>query len=179
MSLRYPLAALAIFAAIFAGALGKSGPPPAHVPTTVAATATTLTGPSGLPVPRFVALKKNRVVARFGPSFDYPVAYEFNRAGLPLKVIAEDRDNIWRRVEDRDGQRMWIHRSMLAPNEHAVVMSDGVILRAAPRTDGQPRARIAGGVLMRLETCTNGWCRLRTEDFRGWLPADALWGASI
>jgi SH3-like domain-containing protein len=136
-------------------------------------------GPSGLPVPRFVALKKSEVRARFGPSFDYPVAYEFRKQGLPLKVIAEDRDNVWRRVEDRDGQRMWIHRSMLAPNANAVVQVDTAILRAAPREDSNGRAKLTAGVLAEVETCEENWCRLKAGKFRGWLPADSLWGVSL
>ncbi len=138
-----------------------------------------ITSPSGLPVPRFVALKKDEVRARFGPSFEYPVAYEFRRAGLPLKVIAEDRDNIWRRVEDRDGRRMWIHRSMLAPNVNAVVRVDSVVLRSAPRNNAAGRAKLTGGVMARIETCEDDWCRLKADKFRGWLPRAALWGAPL
>ncbi len=136
-------------------------------------------GPSGLPVPRFVALKRNEVRARFGPSFDYPVAYEFRREGLPLKVIQEDRDNVWRRVEDRDGRRMWIHRSMLTANAHAVVNNGDAVLRASPEREAPGRARLALGVMAKIEACEAGWCRLRAGEFRGWLPAEELWGAQL
>lgn len=146
---------------------------------TTARTTTDATSPSGLPVPRFVALRKSEVRARFGPSFDYPVAYEFRQQGLPLKVIAEDRDNVWRRVEDRDGRRMWIHRSMLANNDSAVVMADATILRTQPSTNARGRARLTRGVMTRLESCDGNWCRVRADDYRGWLPKDDLWGAPI
>lgn len=136
-------------------------------------------GPSGLPVPRFVELRKDEVHARFGPSFDYPVAYEFYRRGLPLKVIAEDRDNIWRRVEDHDGHRMWIHRSMLSANAHAVVISEDAILRSGPDAEARGRARLSGGVMARLESCQQDWCRVRTAEYRGWLPRSELWGAPL
>ncbi|WOI53444.1 SH3 domain-containing protein [Parvularcula sp. LCG005] len=147
--------------------------------TNTTSTANVVIGPSGLPVPRFVALKKDEVLARFGPSFDYPVAYEFRREGLPLKVIAEDRDNIWRRVEDRDGRRMWIHRSMLSANEHVVVHVDDAVLRAAPDADAQGRAKLAKGVMARVESCDASWCRVRADNFRGWLPKEQLWGAGV
>lgn len=187
MSLRFSVTALFMAVVASAAALASGNTVSGNIPASVAVAATTTTattnatiiGPSGLPVPRFVALKKDEVRARFGPSFDYPVAYEFRRQGLPLKVIAEDRDNIWRRVEDRDGRRMWIHRSMLAPNESAVVMDGVVILRAEPREDSAGRAQISGGVMLKIETCDQGWCRLRTDDFRGWVPAEKLWGATI
>ena len=142
-------------------------------------TPVTADSPSGLPVPRFVSLRKDEVLARFGPSFDYPVAYEFRQAGLPLKVIAEDRDNIWRRVEDSDGSRMWIHRAMLADNENAVVMSEDTILRTSPDTNARGRARLTKGVITRIEECKGDWCQVRAGEFRGWLPRSQLWGAPI
>ena len=135
---------------------------------------TSTTSASGLPIPRFVGLRKDRVRARFGPSFDYPVAYEFSMKGLPLKVIGEDRDNIWRRVED---QRMWIHRSMLSANSHAVVQAPEAILRTGPGATNAARARLANGVFLKLETCEAGWCRVHAGEYRGWLPATSLWGA--
>ena len=52
-------------------------------------------GASGLPLPRFVSLKSNRVNVRKGPSTDHAVEWVFSRAGLPVEVIAES-DN-WRR----------------------------------------------------------------------------------
>ena len=172
---RWPIAAgifgavlsLTILPAALAGASDRAEPQ------------TVADSPSGLPVPRFVALRKDEVRARFGPSFDYPVAYEFHKEGLPLKVIAEDRDNVWRRVEDRDGRRMWIHRSMLADNESAVVQADSALLRAAPAETAKARARLTQGVVTRLEACENDWCRVRADDFRGWLPKEQLWGAPI
>ena len=44
---------------------------------------------SGLPVPRFVSLKADRVNLRQGPGTEYPTAWVFKRAGLPVEVMAE------------------------------------------------------------------------------------------
>ena len=46
-------------------------------------------GPSGLPVPRFVSLKAEKVNVRRGPSSDHPVAWVFQRKGLPVEIVAE------------------------------------------------------------------------------------------
>ena len=56
---------------------------------------------SGLPVPRFVSLKSDRVNMRKGPGTDYPTAWVYRRAGLPLEVIKEFEG--WRQVRDADG----------------------------------------------------------------------------
>ena len=133
-------------------------------------------GPSGLPVPRFVALKKSEVRGRFGPGFDYPVAAVYRKEGLPVRVIAETRDDVWRRVEDADGQKVWVHRSMLMANDNVVVQGEAV-LRAKPDAGAAGRARLTSGVMGEVLGCEAGWCRLKTGEFKGWLPAAGLWGA--
>ena len=135
-------------------------------------------GHSGLPVPRFVALKKNEVRARFGPGFDYPVAAVYRKRGLPVRVVAETRDDVWRRVEDADGQRLWVHRSMLMSAETALVTAeaDDAVLRAKPSEGARGRARLAPGVVADVLSCEGAWCRLKAGEFKGWLPRTALWG---
>ena len=135
-------------------------------------------GPSGLPVPRFVALGKSEVSARFGPGFDYPVAAVYRRRGLPLRVIAETRDDVWRRVEDPQGQRFWVHRSQLVSNASAIVTEgEGEpVLRAKPSGDAAGRARLAPGVLAEVLSCDGAWCRVKAGEVKGYLPADRLWG---
>ena len=134
-------------------------------------------GHSGLPVPRFVALKKDEVYGRFGPGQDYPVAAVYRRAELPVRVIAETRDDVWRRIEDADGQKVWIHRSMLKANDHALILGEAAVLRAEPEEGARGRAKLAGGVVTELLACEAEWCRVKAGDYKGWLPKDALWGA--
>ena len=45
-------------------------------------------GPSGLPIPRFVSLKAEKVNVRRGPSSDHAVAWVFQRKGLPVEIVA-------------------------------------------------------------------------------------------
>src|SRR4029077_9939769 len=61
-----------------------------------------LIGPkSGLPMPRFVSLKPDRVNVRGGPTRDHEVMFVYTRAGLPVEITAES-DN-WRRIRDWEG----------------------------------------------------------------------------
>ncbi len=135
--------------------------------------------PSGLPVPRFVALKNNKTYGRVGPSFDYPVRYEFHRKHLPLRVIAETPDNVWRKVEDFEGKTMWIHRSQLVNADMVMIIgSDAVALRADGRDNAAIRAMTEPGVLAKIEQCDQNWCRVTIDRFRGWLPVTSLWGVN-
>ena len=56
---------------------------------------------SGLPVPRFVSLKSDKVNVRAGPTKDHDVAWVYNRAALPVEVTAEFEN--WRRIRDWEG----------------------------------------------------------------------------
>src|ERR1700742_2554564 len=78
------------------------------------------TGPrSGLPVPRFVSLKPDRVNVRTGPTRDQDVSWVYTRAGLPVEITAES-DN-WRRIRDSEGAEGWVYHSMLSGRRTAVV----------------------------------------------------------
>jgi SH3-like domain-containing protein len=71
------------------------------------------TGPkSGLPVPRFVSLKPDRVNVRGGPTRDHDVTFVYTRAGLPVEITAES-DN-WRRIRDWEGSEGWVYHSLLS-----------------------------------------------------------------
>src|SRR5262249_50042434 len=68
------------------------------------------TGPkSGLPMPRFVSLKPDRVNVRGGPTRDHEVTFVYTRAGLPVEITAES-DN-WRRIRDWEGSEGWVYHS--------------------------------------------------------------------
>src|SRR5919109_2823519 len=78
------------------------------------------TGPkSGLPMPRFVSLKPDRVNVRGGPTRDHEVTFVYTRAGLPVEITAES-DN-WRRIRDWEGSEGWVYHSMLSGRRTAVV----------------------------------------------------------
>src|SRR5262249_62080785 len=44
---------------------------------------------SGLPIPRFVSLKSDRVNARSGPNKDQDVRWGYTHVGMPFEVTAE------------------------------------------------------------------------------------------
>src|SRR5262245_19459591 len=75
---------------------------------------------SGLPVPRFVSLKPDRVNVRGGPTRDHEVTFVYTRAGLPVEITAES-DN-WRRIRDWEGSEGWVYHSLLSGRRTAVVM---------------------------------------------------------
>ncbi|MEM9810455.1 MAG: SH3 domain-containing protein [Pseudomonadota bacterium] len=167
-----------VLAAIAAGSALTESAKAQDAQDTASTNAEARVGYSGQSVPRFVALKKDKVFGRAGPGLEDPVVVIYRREGLPVKVIAETPDNVWRRIEDQDGRRVWIHRAMLADNEHAITRTTAVLF-AQPSREALPRARLEEGVMARLENCEGEWCRVRTDDFRGWTNRGLLWGSPL
>ena len=147
-------------------------------PRTVGAAEATAAKPNGLPLPRFVSLKSDRVNVRRGPSRDHPVTWIYTRGGTPIEVIAEF-DN-WRRVRDSEGDEGWVFHSMLSGKRTALVApwSKQPELRLHAEADAASGvvARLEPRVLARVDKCDGRWCRISGQGFSGWMTQESLWG---
>ncbi|MGE3866729.1 MAG: SH3 domain-containing protein [Hyphomonadaceae bacterium] len=132
-------------------------------------------GPSGLAVPRYESLKFGEVNGRLGPSMEHRVLWTYHRRGLPVRVIAES--DVWRQVADPAGDVAWVHVAGLSP-KRTVFVAGGTetALRAAPRPEARPVARLGPGVVGVLEACRAGWRKVRVNNYSGWIETSALWG---
>jgi SH3-like domain-containing protein len=135
---------------------------------------------SGLPVPRFVSLKSDRVNVRGGPTKDHDVTWIFTRSGLPVEVTAEF-DN-WRRIRDWEGSEGWVYHSLLSGRRTALV-SATVKSKSAPLPlygSADPKssvvARLEPGVVGMVKKCSEGWCRVMGNGFDGYIQQERLWG---
>jgi SH3-like domain-containing protein len=138
-----------------------------------------ITGPkSGLPVPRFVSLKPDRVNVRGGPTRDHDVAFVYTRAGLPVEITAES-DN-WRRIRDWEGSEGWVYHSLLSGRRTAVVApkdkKELVSLYDQADLGGAIKARLQAGVLASVKRCGGAWCQVTGAGFDGWVVQEQLWG---
>lgn len=135
-------------------------------------------GKSGLPVPRFVSLKAEKVNVRRGPSSDHPVAWVFNRKGMPVEIVAEFEN--WRRIRDSDGAEGWILQNMLSGKRTAMAapwrQGQSIGLHNAPSKDAGLVARIDSGVVSEIEKCANGWCEIAAGGYDGYAEQASLWG---
>jgi len=172
-----------MIACIFAGLLAAGAGPDARAQASKEAPALE-TGPGGLKVLRYVSLKADRVFLRQGPGTDYPIAWVFQRAGLPVEVIREFE--VWRQVRDAGGTVGWVHSSLLSGRRTALVLpwevKEGQTQAplATLRDDDHERARavaqVEAGVLASIISCENGWCRVSIGDHRGYIEQGKLWG---
>lgn len=135
-------------------------------------------GGSGLPVPRFVSLKADKVNVRNGPNKDHDVAWVFNRAGLPVEVTAEFET--WRRIRDADGAEGWVYHSMLSLRRTALVApwlkGETVPMRDAPSADAKVVAKLEPSVLGVVKSCDRKFCRFVGDGFDGYVQQNQLFG---
>jgi SH3-like domain-containing protein len=133
---------------------------------------------SGLPLPRFVSLKTDRVNVRRGPTRDQSVSFIFQRVGLPVEVTAEFEN--WRRVRDAEGSDGWVLQNLLSGRRTATVApwskEKTVALLAHADRDSIAVAMLEPGVLASIKACAGDWCRIAGSGFDGWIEQDKLWG---
>ncbi len=133
---------------------------------------------SGLPLPRYVSLKTDRVNLREGPSKDHRTRWVFHRAGLPVEITAEFET--WRRVRDSEGAEGWVLHSLLSGRRTALVApwrkGTELLLYSAPATTAPVVAKLEANVIASLRSCDRAWCRISGTGFSGYMPQSDLWG---
>jgi SH3-like domain-containing protein len=160
-----------------AESLAGATPSSSEITGTISSKSKAVNG-SGLPIPRFVSLKAEKVNVRRGPSSDHPVAWVFQRKGMPVEIIAEFEN--WRRIRDSDGQEGWILQNMLAGKRTAVVapwrQGEAMPLHRSANADSALVARVGAGVVADVETCSGDWCEITAQGYDGWIEQTMLWG---
>jgi SH3-like domain-containing protein len=138
---------------------------------------------SGLPVPRFVSLKSDRVNLRNGPGTDYPTGWVYRRAGLPVEVIKEFET--WRQVRDSDGATGWVLQSLLSGRRTGLVLPwerksgsppPQVPIMASDSERSGVVAKVEAGVIADLHSCDGRWCRVNVDAYSGYIEQKKLWG---
>jgi SH3-like domain-containing protein len=133
---------------------------------------------SGLPVPRFVSLKADKVNMHIGPAKTYEVKWLYQRAGLPVEITAES-DN-WRRIRDADGAEVWVYHSLLSGKRTGMVMTkmpDQLVpLYEKADVEAAVVAKLERGVIGVVKRCDDNWCYFTGRGFEGWIQETRLWG---
>ena len=121
----------------------------------------------------FLSLKKNKVNVRYGPSFESPIKYVYNKINLPIKQI--DKKENWRRIIDSKNNSGWIHWSQLKKTNSIISLEDKILFKNNSNFS-KPIARIKKGRLLIVKNCDGDWCKVKTEKFKGWIKIDNVWG---
>ena len=133
--------------------------------------------PSGMPVPRYVSLKFDKVNARAGPGDDHRLLFVYRVRGLPLQVVAETSE--WRRVCDPDGTLAWVHKRTTDGRRMTMnTRTSPVALLKRPKDGFRPAAFLNARSLASLDHCGKGWCKVSADHAAGWVREGVLWGTT-
>ncbi len=160
----------ALFVMVFAACAGVLG--------TASAQAQTAGTASGLPVPRFVSLKADKVNMHIGPAKTYETKWVYQRAGLPVEITAEFEN--WRRIRDADGTEGWVYHSLLSGRRTGMVIAKSaeelVPVHEKPDVESAVTAMLERGVVAAVKRCSDGWCSINGRGFEGRIQQVRLWG---
>ena len=133
-------------------------------------------GPStGLKIPRFVSLKSDEVNVRVGPSINYPKELQYIQKNLPVEII--DEYDLWRKITDIDGNKGWVHKSLIKSERYAIILPKNnkkVFVFSNPI--GEKIGEIGKNNIVKLNNCLKKWCYIHFLNNKGWINKENLWG---
>ena len=121
----------------------------------------------------FLSLKKNKVNVRYGPNFNSDVKYVYKKINLPIKQI--DKKENFRRIIDLKNNSGWIHISQLKKSNSVIAINDKILFKK-PTSYAKPIAQIKKGRLLILQKCKKKWCKIKSDNFEGWIKNNNVWG---
>ena len=122
----------------------------------------------------FRTLRNDKVNLRQGPSFEYPIKIIYKKKFLPLLV--QDSSDNFRKVRDHENNTGWIHISQLSKKKAAIVISDNEIMFKSSTIFSNPIAILKKGRFVKISKCKKSWCKVESENYKGWIKRDSLWG---
>ncbi len=137
---------------------------------------------SGLPVPRFVSLKSDKVHLRQGAGTEYKVLWVYKRAGMPVEVIREFEG--WRQVRDSEGATGWVLQSLISGRRTVEILAweakaaalPQAALRVSDKESAKPVVIVEAGVIGAVRSCDGRWCYISVGEHRGYIEQKKLWG---
>ena len=121
----------------------------------------------------FLMLKNNKVNVRYGPSLENKIKFIYKKIYLPVKVI--DKKENFRKIIDHKKNSGWIHISQLKPSKSLIILEDKIVFKK-PNKFSKPILKLQSGRLVLVKKCKINWCKIKTENYAGWILNSQVWG---
>ena len=122
----------------------------------------------------FLTLRYEKVNLRQGPSFEYPIKIFYKKKFLP--VVIQDEYGNFRKIKDHENNSGWIHISQLSKKKAALVKYKKLIVFNNPTIYSEPMIILGKGKLCMIIKCQKEWCKIKVNNYKGWVKQNALWG---
>jgi SH3-like domain-containing protein len=123
---------------------------------------------------KYFTLRYDEVNLRQGPSSEYPIKIIYRKKFLP--VLFQEQSGNYRKMQDHADNTGWIHLSQLSKKKAAIVIDEQLIMFSSPTVYSRPIAVLKKGRLAKIIKCRNEWCKSRTDEYKGWIKKESLWG---
>lgn len=122
---------------------------------------------------QYLMVRKDKVNIRATPNTNAEILWEVFK-GFPLKVIS--KKNQWSEVIDFEGDKGWIHSSLLANEKRVIVKSTTVNMRSGPGLNYGIVATVKYGVILRPIATQKDWVKVKHEGgTTGWVNQPLIW----
>lgn len=110
---------------------------------------------------------------RSGPATSDAIIWQVEKYH-PINVIQKQGN--WFFFEDFEGDRGWIHNSLIANTKSVIVKKDKCNVRSKPGTDGDIRFTVDMGVPFKLLEEKGAWLRVvHADGDQGWIHRSLVW----
>ena len=93
-----------------------------------------------------------------------------------MPVLVLDKYDNFRKIKDHENNSGWIHVSQLSKKKAAIVIDEDTILFKNPTIYSKPLAILKKGKLTKIKKCKDEWCKVTSNDYKGWIKKNSLWG---
>ena len=122
----------------------------------------------------FRTLRNDKVNLRQGPSFDYPIKIFYKKKYLP--VLIQERSDNFRKIINHKNNSGCIHISQLSKKKAAIIAHEKSIMFNSSTIYSNPVAILKKGRLVKISKCIDNWCKVKSEEYKGWIKKESLWG---
>ena len=129
---------------------------------------------TGFKIPRFVSLKSDNINLRIGPSKNYPIKLNYKQKNLPVEIIKEH--DVWRQIQDIEGNTGWILGSLLKGDRYGIIKSNSTKSKIFNFPEGNQIGIIGKNNIIKIKKCITKWCLIKYQKHKGWVEKENLWG---
>lgn len=125
--------------------------------------------------PYWASIGAGKARMRTGPGQQFPATWLYQRAGLPVKVVATYPS--WRKIQDPEGTQGWMQANLISDKRTAMVKGDVRTMHELPSATSRVVWRAEPGVIGKITDCAEGWCKFDVDGRIGYIATAHVWGA--
>ena len=124
----------------------------------------------------FISIKDvtNKANLRKGPGDWYPIKWQINTPGLPLKVI--EKGEFYNKVELHDGTQGWLSIILTSNKKNLIVIRDTNLIS----NNGKIKAKVLKDNIIKTHNCDlekkSQLCKVEIKNIKGYIKKSNLWG---